>query len=169
MKVSELTGALLDYWVARAENLQVDFRTSRHRPTEYRPPNDEDRPVVAYVTEHGWAAYPEGFPQVYAPSTAWANGGPIIERDQIFLDAPHTVHRDNYNPDGTLKGVWETYESWHATVSARTRTWSTGPDDPALIAGGRVGRGEGPTPLIAAMRAKVASHYGDEVPDEIGT
>jgi hypothetical protein len=32
---------------------------------------------------------------------------------------------------------------------------------------GRESQGEGPTPLIAAMRAFVASKYGDEVPDEM--
>lgn len=96
-------------------------------------------------------------------SSCWAVGGPIIDRDHIFLEPPHTVHALNYSKDGKPRGVWSSYETWHATVSARTRTWNTGPDDPALLVGGRVGRGEDPTALVAAMRAYVASKFGEYV------
>lgn len=51
MKTSELTGALLDYWVARAEG-----------------------------------AAPSADSQLkFMPSTAWGQGGPIIEREKIMV------------------------------------------------------------------------------------
>lgn len=96
----------------------------------------------------------------YKPSTDWSQGGPLIESNQVFLDPPHDMHRANYDEKtGKVKGCWETYESWHATVSSRVRTL------PPKIEGfpGRVGRGEGETALIAACRAIVASVFGDEI------
>lgn len=66
MKTSELTGALLDYWVATAEgfighiNKDGFFRESPEgRQGEYWP---------------------------YCPSSDWEDGGPIIEREQITID-----------------------------------------------------------------------------------
>lgn len=58
MRVAELEGALLDYWVAKAEGLIVDG--IRHGG------------VVIGTT-------PDRY--VYHPSTNWAHGGPIIERN----------------------------------------------------------------------------------------
>ena len=71
-------------------------------------------------------------PVGFRPSTDWAQGGPIIEREDLsvgreLLDGPCTAF-------------------------------------------GKCGvRGEGPTPLIAAMRCYVASKLGDEVeiPEEL--
>lgn len=125
MKVCELIGGLLDYWVARSEGM--------------------DHATASFVVP------------AHAYSTDWEFGGPIIERDQIFLDPPHDTH--------VHRQGWIREPLWTATVSARTRTWSTDPDDAANMVGGRVGRGAGETPLVAAMRAKVASHYGDDVPE----
>ena len=59
MKTSELTGAALDWAVAKCEgNLRWD----------------DDR--LCHVTEHG---------QDFEPSTDWTQGGPIIERERIGL------------------------------------------------------------------------------------
>lgn len=58
----------------------------------------------------------------FSPSTNWADGGPIIERERISI----TLNN---------KGTWT--------------AWPT-PSDPS-------NQMEGPTPLIAAMRAFVAS------------
>ena len=138
MKVAELTGALLDMWVARAEG--IDVRLS----------NDKTLAIIA-----------DGNNGIgYAPSTRWAEGGPIIEKDQIFIDPPHDAH---YN--GGPNHGWRRYDHWSATVSARTRRLPPKNDIAKELGLGGVGRGAGETPLIAAMRAKVASHYGDEVPD----
>jgi hypothetical protein len=162
MKVSELEGALLDYWVAKAMGYEtIDV------PPDADGKNAGTALVPPGLVASGWQFPPKGAVGNLVPkfSTEWEHGGPIIERDQIFISPPHDVHRSNLDANGKPKGVWQSYENWQATVSARTRTFSNGPDDPAMLVGGRVGRGEGPTPLIAAMRAKVASHYRDEVPD----
>lgn len=71
------------------------------------------------------------------PSTDWSQAGPIIERDGITLLQPSF--------DGNTE--------WQAIVQARLRP---DPDIDGVQA-------DGPTPLIAAMRAYVASKFGDEV------
>jgi hypothetical protein len=83
--------------------------------------------------------YRNGGLEGFEPSTDWAQGGPIIEREHIELtfdrDGPDILwHAKKYAFDGTL-------------------LWSE----------------SGPTPLIAAMRCYVASKLGDEVeiPDEL--
>lgn len=89
-------------------------------------------------------------------STDWAIGGPIIERDLIYLDPPSLVH---YNPGGYVD-----HKLWSATVSSKTRervNQNMSQDD-ALVklcphTLNTVGRGEGETALIAAMRAYVDS------------
>jgi hypothetical protein len=63
MKVSELTGAQLDYWVARAEG---------HEVNEWCELLD--------VREPG------GAPMDYHPSTDWAQVGPLIEKYGMYLD-----------------------------------------------------------------------------------
>jgi len=78
----------------------------------------------------------------YDPSTDWAQGGPIIDRERIDCIS---------DPNGTA--VW------------MGRNWVQGRN----LVQGREIRLFGPTPLIAAMRCFVASRLGDEVevPDEL--
>jgi len=80
----------------------------------------------------------------WAPSTEWNQGGPIIERERIALVCSRPRHGTN---DGQY---WDAYFNGNYT----------GPD-------GQVDSddmvSEGPTPLIAAMRAYVAHKLGDEV------
>ena len=144
VKTAELIGYALDWAVGMAVK-------------------DEDVRLYPDIRGH-WLVGPFGKP--WNPSEDWSQGGPLIESNQVFLDPPHDVHRANYDEKtGKVKGCWQTYESWHATVSARVRTL------PPKIEGfpGRVGRGEGQTALIAACRAIVASHFGDtvQVPEEL--
>lgn len=124
MKVAELTGALLDYWVARAEgiclhdaphtkecgNWGADYTCTRCKK------DASSRPNVG-----SWH-----------PSTDWAQGGPIIGRERIQLSAP---------PSGEWVGI--------------------------MYVKGKLIAPEADKPLVAAMRAYVASKFGDEVPDEI--
>jgi len=138
MKISELTGAQLDYWVARAdESWKWAHRLFATMTLD---------PTFASVE---LCTYSNGMqecvllpnnpmrqePQVFTPSTEWAHGGLIIERWKINITTKS-------NPD--MGG-----NDWIASFSGR-----------------HANRGYGPTPLVAAMRAKVASRYGDEVPDE---
>ena len=79
--------------------------------------------------------------QEFAPTANWAQGGPIIEREELGLkrNAP----------------------------CSRGREWEASPSITAKGAGGKWGYG--PTPLIAAMRCFVASRLGDEIeiPEEL--
>ena len=114
IKTSELDGAQLDYAVAKCEGEEVRLEKGQ---------------LEALWTDNG-----------YKPSTNWAQGGPIIEREGIS-----TRHSEK-----DARGAWY-------AVLGPNRFLS--PDH----------EGSGPTPLIAAMRCYVASKLGDEVeiPDEL--
>ena len=66
IKVSELTGAALDWAVAKCEGHNVFIK---HAPVQ-----------VMYTPKGKRSWY------IYTPSTNWAQGGPIIEREGINLD-----------------------------------------------------------------------------------
>ena len=70
MRVSELQGAELDYWVARAE----DFLEP-----EITDIGDGITKICAFHNIEGDEFY-------FSPSEAWEDGGPIIEREKIGLD-----------------------------------------------------------------------------------
>lgn len=74
----------------------------------------------------------------FEPSLCWEHGGPIIERERI-----HIGHGWLRNPD-----------LWAAAIGYGfgDEVWRSD----------QIG-GTGPTPLIAAMRAYVASKLGDEI------
>lgn len=81
----------------------------------------------------------------FQPSTNWAHGGPIIEREGITV-YPH--YEDVITESGqemTIKKGWASHITPH-------RYWQT-----------PRGRGFAPTPLVAAMRCYVASKLGDTV------
>ena len=69
MKTSELTGAALDWAVAKCEGFDwyIDVK-----PTAYGP-----KPFV--FAENGEVSYK------FQPTTNWSHGGPIIEREEISL------------------------------------------------------------------------------------
>lgn len=73
----------------------------------------------------------------YTPSTTWRHGGPIIERERMNI----------------------------ATIGTGPRGENGQSPIVAIPQEGRMAMG-GPTYLVAAMRAYVASKFGDEVPDE---
>jgi len=74
MKTSELTGAALDWAVAHAQGLDYEI---------------VDGTVVTgakrYEANSANDYYGCEFEEVYEPSTDWAQGGPIIEREMIEL------------------------------------------------------------------------------------
>lgn len=72
----------------------------------------------------------------WRPSTDWQDGGPIIERERISVSA-----RLPWTWSATAVEVME-----HNGRKIELQTWQ-----------------EGPTPLVAAMRAYVSSKLGDEV------
>lgn len=64
VKVTEASGAVLDYLVAKCEGVNEEAFLLFHEPTE---PSDLDT---------------HGFPEFHY-STIWSQGGPIIEREEI--------------------------------------------------------------------------------------
>jgi Protein of unknown function (DUF2591) len=126
LKTAELTGAALDWAVAKCET-----------------PSGRDN------HETFLRDYLIGFSTAY--STTWSQGGPIIEREGI-----------------SLVYVNGTDLLWSAIKYTNFEPWVDGSYH--LPTGKeRSYTGDGPTPLIAAMRCFVASRLGDvvEVPDEL--
>lgn len=124
MKTAELSGALLDCWVACALN-----------PSE-KVFHNQDGYTLRWHTQ----------PKPY--STDWAHGGPIILREGIQTSPPDSpVHRHG----GPLAG-WGESGVWSATIFRK------GPHR-------RTVQYHQTEPLVAAMRAYVASKFGAEVPD----
>ena len=92
MKTSELTGAALDWAVAKCEGLLLE---------------DEGN---LQVFDGEIKAHPSTLGTNYTPSTDWAQGGPIIEREKISileagtfwgarpLQDGATPTRDSYGP-----------------------------------------------------------------------
>lgn len=119
MKVSELVGAELDYWVAHAENFPMSCDW-----------NQGDFILI------GTGA---GDLERFSPSSQWEDGGPIIERARIDLSAPPNMDAPDEHID-----------------------WAAAVDDPKVA---YTIQYFGETPLIAAMRAYVASKFGVELPD----
>lgn len=118
IKTAELTGAALDWAVATANG---------------------DYPQWDAEWEVFYAA--NGDDMDY--STDWAQGGPIIERERIFLKP------SKLSPTTAKRIAWGAHGFYGNTEQKVHR--------------------HGPTPLIAAMRCYVASKLGDEVdvPDEL--
>jgi hypothetical protein len=138
-KVAELEGALLDVAVGLCEG---DF--DPHRPTSERQMIVRGVRVLAGPQGDATKQYE------WSPSTNWAIGGPIIEREMIALYCGH----DGYG------GTW---------VAGYGLQAEDGPYYSELTGGGEAtlefdgATGSGDTALIAAMRAYVASKLGDEV------
>jgi len=125
MKTSELTGIALDYAVAICEGMS----NLRKNPHQFDGGLIMDCPsgVVMYLTQH-------------SPSTEWAQGGLIIEREgiQIFVS-----DYDVDLPPPLIRG-------W----GAKSLIAELACNDDSVY---------GETALIAAMRCYVASKLGDDV------
>ena len=133
MKTSELIGPALDWAVARITN-----------PEWWDDGYMDGDPEAALDMDDG---------DTYSPSTDWAQGGPIIERENI------TLIRAN--------------DGWFAEMDRCTgHTLHTSYEgeymDPTFMIEESSGY-YGPTPLVAAMRCYVASKLGDKIniPEEL--
>ena len=128
IKVSEIKGTALDWAVAQCEGKKQGY--AEHLLTI------EDLDLLNGVAH--------SMIQRYRPSTNWAQGGPIIEREMIQL-TPHCMINPLYG--------------WAAAF----RSFDEDEDICALH------RMRGKTPLLAGMRCYVASKLGDkvEVPKEL--
>lgn len=123
MKVSELTGAQLDWAVAKCE--EPSGRDNSHR----------------FLRDHRI-----GFTTRY--SETWSQGGPIIERECIYV-LPPVIRRI-----GAERHAFPV-DYWRAMLQR---------DENESVTHGR-----GPTPLIAAMRCFVSCKLGYEIeiPEEL--
>ena len=129
MKTSELTGAALDWAVAMIEKPEAceygvqDWQGQRRQTVK----NGE---------------------YVYRWHQSWAQGGPIIDREQFSVEPLYT--------SGGLD-CWQAFG--HNLRYDAHGNYIQGSDN----------RQYGPTPLIAAMRCYVASKLGDDVdvPEEL--
>lgn len=124
IKTAELSGAALDWSVAKADSHRVAFQSGHLYLVD-----EKQRRIAAWK-----------------PSAAWAQGGPIIEREHICPD-------------------WLGTE-WCARHFVELQIDPEFADERG-IACKRITYG--PAPLIAAMRCFVASKLGDsiEVPEEL--
>lgn len=120
IKTNKLTDAALDWAVVYIQT---------YKATDGKPVLTED--LMRRAVKNGMAS----------PSTDWAQGGPIIEREKIDLN--------------------------HYRLADKTAMWEASGSIGAKGAGYRYA--VGPTPLIAAMRCYVASKLGDEleIPNEL--
>ena len=126
IKTSELTGPALDWAVAKIEGALAPLGNVTLIGKQLFLMVGSD---VGYDDVH----------VTYEPSTDWAQGGPIIEREKLQLE-----YMDSFDAWACSSGISvEDEQSWD--------------------------QGYGPTPLIAAMRCYVASKLGDEVdvPEEL--
>jgi len=147
VKVADLEGVKLDYWVAQANILGggswevIEVRP--YRPGCWTLHDRSDDMIFGWISANildslrvrqelnlGHAGLH------FWPSVDWQHGGPIIQAERISVyaqvDEGNLLH---------WVGVVE-------QMQAARRGWI------------------GPTPLVAAMRAYVASKYGEEVSDE---
>ena len=129
IKTNELSGIALDWAVAKCEGYECEFGDEVSGP--WLVPQEEylhdEKPLASF-----------------RPSTNWAHGGPIIEREGLCVGRKHqcdTAYCPINDP---------TVDCWARTPN-----------------GGHLSYG--PTPLIAAMRCFVASRLSEEVevPDEL--
>lgn len=120
VKTEKLVGAALDWAVAKLEGWHYELHPD----------------ACEYLVSEG--AVHHYVDDAASPSIEWSQGGPLIEREHIYL-MPGC---------GTLASVG----AWDARI-----------DDPE----GEPWLASGPTPLVAAMRCYVASRVGEEteVPD----
>ena len=132
IKTSELTGSALDWAVAKCER------------REGRAVRSTLNGTLSIRLMRGTGIDPNP----YSPSTTWAQGGPIIEREGI-----HTATLAS-GIDLFVHQTFKPGDKWEAELMVADR------DSFVYTA---------PTPLVAAMRCYVASKLGDEVevPEEL--
>lgn len=155
VKTSDLNGLALRYCVAKCEGYKVGVLTPEEQWEKFiegasstelekyaevlSEMRDGFRTELCKIHMDGYKSAVDA--RAWRFDEDWGIGGPIIEREELGLqrNAP----------------------------CSRGREWEASPSITAKGAGGKWGYG--PTPLIAAMRAFVASRLGEEVeiPDQL--
>lgn len=147
-RTADLEGALLDAAVAKAEGMRYTRNVDQDVviPPPHVPHPGLGMPLAFYSVCLAAPADGLGPLRIFSPSTDCAQGGPIIDRERIT-----TVAHDVGGKTG-----------WSASVSTSLSFYRHYIDEqlPFSLSGHE---GVGPTRLIAAMRAFVASKLGPEV------
>ena len=96
MKTSELTGAALDWAVAKAEG-----KTPKINCTSFQD-------AFIYRVYLGWSYEHSSNGSIveHKPSTDWDEGGPIIEREKIRLDTTWNQEDNNWSARMDTVGGW---------------------------------------------------------------
>lgn len=140
VNTSELTGAALDWAVAKCEGGHIG------------------------VVNGGvfFDAHDENGFTLFEPSTDWAQGGPIIEREKITVLCAEGAYSSKLRGYKTYWIAERGHQRASEVYGSQGDNWGTS----FQIANDEM---TGPTPLIAAMRCYVASELGDksEVPKEL--
>jgi hypothetical protein len=131
-KVSELEGALLDAAVAKAEGHDLKGMASQ----------GESGPDHKLYLRGEFGSYKQ-----FSPSTEWAHGGPIIERERINI-VDHAAYQGEFLKDAR--------EQFAAFIGSPFQLSDIGGFD-------FYDTSKGPKPLTAAMRAYVSSKFGETV------
>ena len=136
-KTSELNGAMLDAAVAKAEGFRFTVAPRLNIQVE-----GEQITADICRVDNGPSIFMVGF----FPSSDWAHGGQIIEREGIAVE-PNDDFCDVARADKTGSGTaWHSYFVHDARPDGCQRSFAVGP-----------------TPLTAAMRGFVAGKMGEEV------
>jgi hypothetical protein len=108
MKVAELTGAWLDYWVGIAANKEVQQKYGVKWSRTFKViPHSRGQTCWQMLSHRNMR---------WKPSTDWYIGGPLIERQRIMLDCwPDTAHPSSEHR------VW-----WHASINGTTDVFGEG-------------------------------------------
>lgn len=155
MKTSELSGAALDWAVAKAlgwKTIPVPADVGGNNSGEViAPPDLGDDFRFPPRGKIGQCFFLRKW------STDWAHGGPLIERELIEVSPAWHNQHCAVNQDWEKRG-FKADHGWHWTAYV---LGADNIDDNYEQEGG--------TPLIAAMRCIVAAKLGDEVevPDEL--
>lgn len=123
IKTFELTGAALDWAVAKCDNRRIMFNIGGGLEVRGRTESGAELPGA-------WDLW-----MPWHPTTSWAQGGPIIDREKISIVWAHFHWCAG---TGDIGEIYRSDEGNHFT-------------------------GTGPTALVAAMHCYVASKLGEEV------
>ncbi|MCA9340050.1 MAG: DUF2591 domain-containing protein [Candidatus Saccharibacteria bacterium] len=123
VKTSELTGAALNWLVAKCEGFKYV-----HASPAWKNKHGACGSAQVMVSNKKDECYD------FAPSTNWAQGGPLIEREMITL-----------RTNACVPGHWAAYIDFSSSSTAVKA------------------RQSGPTPLIAAMRCYCCAKLGGEI------
>jgi hypothetical protein len=159
IKVSEASGTILDYMVAKARGFDVYYNEN----------------LNGIVMDGFWVSgyYPGDLNswihlRELSPSTNWAQGGPLIDREGISVIRFEDDYTFDVNGFATSESVpvWGAYIGWNSfdeVYGSQGDEWGQAIlFDPNCVVYSHA-------PLVAAMRCLVASVLGDEVdvPDEL--